>query len=140
MSNTSFNDLQPRLAALTEGVSGSALRTQQAVVTFLFSASQAQFGFSRGLAEDVTEAFKANPTTNPAAAIRTLVSRWHDRSEQAIGEFRRLSDDLRGSFYESVAQPLTKASEVVSEATEKGGETVKSAVPAAPLARVRSQA
>jgi hypothetical protein len=132
MSNNPFNDMQPRLTALTQGMSGGSIRAQQALFTFLSAAAQAQFGFSRGLAEDMTEAFKAHPTTNPTAAIQTLVSRWHDRSEQAITEFRHLSDELRNNLYESVAQPLTQVSAVASEATEKVSEAVKAASPVAP--------
>lgn len=129
MNSNPFTDLQPRLATLTEGMSGGALRAQQALITFLFSASQAQFGFSRGLAEDMTEAFKVNSTTNPAAAIQTLVKRWHDRSEQAIDEFRHLSDNLRNSLYESAVQPLAKASEIAPEAAETLSPAAKPANP-----------
>lgn len=139
MSNNPFADLQPRLTALTHGLSGSPIRAQQALVTFLFSAAQAQFGFSRGLAEDMTEAFKTNPPTNPTGAIKTLVSRWHDRSEHAIADFRRLSDDLRNSLYESVAQPLTQASEVAAEAAEKAAESTKTASPTALSAKTSAK-
>ncbi|MGE4338755.1 MAG: hypothetical protein AB7E55_22660 [Pigmentiphaga sp.] len=139
MSTNPFADLQPRLTALTQGMSGNSMRAQQALVTFLFSAAQAQFGFSRGLAEDMTEAFKANPTTNPAAAIQTVVNRWHDRSEQAITEFRHISDELRNNLYESVAQPLAQISAAASEATEKVTEAVKAASPVAPSAKTSAK-
>ena len=137
-TNTPLNELQPRLTALTEGVSGSAIKAQQALSTFLFSASQAQFGFSRGVAEDFTEIFKTNPTANPATAFHTLVTRWHDRSEQAIAEFRPIGDELRNSLYDSVEKPLEKASEVASEAVAKVAETVKPASPAG-MAKARQQ-
>lgn len=127
MSNNPFTDLQPRLTALTEGVSGSSIRAQQALVTFLYSAAQAQFGFSRSIAEDMTEAFKTTPTANPVAAAQTLVTRWHDRSEQAISEFRRLSDELRNSLYQATAEPLARASAVATEAGEKVSEATRAA-------------
>lgn len=136
MTNTPYADLQPRLTALSQGMSGNSMRAQQALVTFLFSATQAQFGFSRGLAEDMTEAFKVHPTTNPAAAMQTLVSRWHDRSEQAINEFRNISDELSNNLYESVSQPLAQASAAASEATEKVTEAVKTASPVTPSAKI----
>ncbi len=111
MSSNPFENLQPRLSALTEGASGGTLRAQQALMTYLFSASQAQFGFNRGLAGDLTEAFSNGAAANPIAAMRNLVTRWHDRSEQALTEFRRLNDELRQSLYEAVEKPLEKASE-----------------------------
>jgi hypothetical protein len=117
--------MQPRLTALTEGASGSSIRAQQALTTFLFSAAQAQFGFSRGIAEDTTEAFKTMPTANPVAAAQTLVTRWHDRSEQAISEFRRLSDELRNSLYQATAEPLARATAVATETAEKASEAAK---------------
>jgi hypothetical protein len=131
MSNNLYEDLQPRLTALTEGASGSALRTQQALVTFLFSASQAQFGFGRALAEDLAEAFRTNSTTNPLTAVHTLVTRWHDRSEQAISEFRRIGDDLRKSIYEAVEQPLEKAGEARLQAAESVADAGRTAASAA---------
>ncbi len=109
--NNPFENLQPRLSALTEGASGGALRAQQALVTYLVSASQAQFGLSRGLAGDLTEAFGNGAASNPIAAMRNLMVRWHDRSEQALTEFRRLNDELRQTLYETVEKPLEKASE-----------------------------
>ena len=133
MTNYPFNDFQPRLAAWTEGLSGSALRGHQALMTFLVSTSQAQFNFSRGLAEDMTEAFK----TNPATATQTLVKRWHDRSEQAISQFRHINDDLRNDLYEAFEQPLQMASTVAVETTGKAAAMVKPETPVIPAAKAR---
>ena len=130
MNNNPFSDLRPHLTALTEGTSGSSIRAQQAILTFLFSSAQAQFGFSRGLAEDMTEAFKATSAATPAAALQMLVTRWHDRSEQAIDEFRRLSDELRNDLYQATAEPLAQATAVATEAAEKVSEATRTATQA----------
>ncbi|MDD2860102.1 MAG: hypothetical protein PHI71_03395 [Acidiphilium sp.] len=127
MSNNPFTDLQPRLTALTEGMSGSSIRTQQALVTFLYSAAQAQFAFSGGIVEDITDAFKTTPGANPVSAAQILVTRWHDRSEQAIDEFRRLSDELRNSLYQATAEPLARSNAVATEAGAKISEAARAA-------------
>jgi len=125
MSTHPFNNLQPGLTALTEEASSSSIHAQQALVTFVFSAAQAQFGLSRGLAEDMTEAFKTTPTTNPVATTQTLVTRWHDRAEQAISEFRRIGDELRNSLYQATAKPLAQATAVATAPAETVKEATK---------------
>lgn len=123
MSNDPFSEMRPRLTALTQAASGNAMRAQQALVTFLFSAAQAQFDFSRGLAEDVTQALKEDP----AAGLPVLMGKWHDRSEQMIGMLRQIGDDMRGALYEAVAEPLTAAGAAAAQTAEDAPEVTKSA-------------
>lgn len=130
MNRHSLDDLQQGAAATTDARSGSSIRTQQAILTALFSAAHVQFFFASDLIEDVSEVLRnVAPDGDRASVVQTLVTRFHDRTEQTIAELRRISDELRDNAREAAARPPAQAQATAAAAAE---QTVDSRDPPMP--------
>lgn len=88
--------------------SGNAIRTQQALLTALFSTAHAQFCLVNDLIEALAEALRnTGPAGDNVVLVETLITRFSDRTERTIADLQCISSELRDNA--SAASTTTPA-------------------------------